>query len=190
MITSLMRSHRVFPVLLIGLTALLTLWLDQISRWEPNKRELDPNKPEFVAENFTATRFSPEGSLQDRLVASRMWQYPGKADVYFDQPDMRVYQQGILQYQAVGDSGRYNNKTKQAFFDRKVTLIRPASAQGPETRVLTSAMHVDTQQRIAKSQAPSTIHYGKSVANSVGFVYEQQAGQLNLLSHAKVIYEP
>ena len=186
----MIRSHRLFPILLVLITGLLTVWLDVVSRWQPSKHELDPNKPEVVAQGVMATRFDPKGMLQDKMIASRMWQYPGKADVYFDQPDMRVYQQGILQYQAVGDSGRYNNKTKQAFFDRKVTLIRPASAQGPETRVLTSAMHVDTQQRIAKSQAPTTIHYGKSVANSVGFVYEQQAGQLNLLSHAKVIYEP
>jgi lipopolysaccharide export system protein LptC len=55
----MIRSHRLFPILLVLITGLLTVWLDAVSRWQPNKRELDPNKPEVVAENVMATRFDP-----------------------------------------------------------------------------------------------------------------------------------
>ncbi|RBH47184.1 LPS export ABC transporter periplasmic protein LptC, partial [Pseudomonas sp. MWU13-2860] len=59
----LLRSHRLFPLLLVGLTGLLTGWLDQVSRWDSNRRELDPDKPENVAEHLTASRFDPQGKL-------------------------------------------------------------------------------------------------------------------------------
>ncbi|XLM23070.1 LPS export ABC transporter periplasmic protein LptC, partial [Chromobacterium piscinae] len=36
---------------------MLTLWLDQVSRWDTRHRELDPDKPEYVAENLVATRY-------------------------------------------------------------------------------------------------------------------------------------
>ena len=83
----LLRSHRLFPLLLVGLTGLLTVWLDQVSRWDSNRRELDPDKPEYVAEHLTATRFDAQGKLNERLIATRMWQYPGKDDAFFENPD-------------------------------------------------------------------------------------------------------
>ncbi|OWY37315.1 LPS export ABC transporter periplasmic protein LptC [Xenophilus sp. AP218F] len=184
----ILRSHRLFPVLLVGLTALLTLWLDQISRWDTHKRDLDPDKPEYVAEHLTATRFDAQGKLLDRLIATRMWQYPGKPDAYFEKPDLYQYQAGVLQYRVIGDSGRYNNKTQQAFYDKKVLLIKPADSAQPETRLYTSAMHVDAAKNIASSKAPSVIYHGNSVANSIGFIYQQQLGLLNLLSTSKIVY--
>ncbi|AXT45464.1 MULTISPECIES: LPS export ABC transporter periplasmic protein LptC [Chromobacterium] len=185
----LLRSHRLFPLLLVGLTGLLTVWLDQVSRWDSNRRELDPDKPEYVAEHLTATRFDAQGKLNERLIATRMWQYPGKDDAFFENPELYQYQQGALQYQLIGDVGRYNNKTQQAYFDKKATMIQPAAADKPETKVVTSAMHVDTAKKIARSAAPTVFYHGKSHGNSVGFVYQQQTGLLNLLSHTKIIYE-
>ncbi|AUH50211.1 LPS export ABC transporter periplasmic protein LptC [Chromobacterium sp. ATCC 53434] len=184
----LLRSHRLFPILLIGLTALLTVWLDQISRWDSHRRDLDPDKPEYVAESMVATRYDKQGLLLDKLIASRMWQYPGKPDAYFENPDLYQYQQGTLQYRVIGESGRYNNKNQQAFFDKKVVLIKPADSKQPETRLESSAMFVDTGKRYASSKAPSVIHHGNSVANSIGFTYQEPLGLLHLLSTTKITY--
>ncbi|HJU50253.1 MAG TPA: LPS export ABC transporter periplasmic protein LptC [Pseudogulbenkiania sp.] len=184
----ILRAQRLFPIVLLALTGLLTFWLDQISRWTPETHALDPNKPEFVAEHFTTHRFDATGKVQDQLRAERMWQYPGKDDLFFDAPTLQTFASGVLQYDVRGQSGRYNNKTRQAFFDRQVTLFKPADALRPETRVDTSAMHVDLDKHLARSAAPVTIHYGTSVAHSVGFTYDQNAGQLKLLSNARVVY--
>ncbi|KJH66758.1 LPS export ABC transporter periplasmic protein LptC [Chromobacterium violaceum] len=184
----LLRSHRLFPVLLVGLTALLTVWLDQISRWDSRHRELDPDKPEYVAENLVATRYDKQGMLMDKLIATRMWQYPGKPDAYFENPDLYQYQQGALQYHVTGETGRYNNKSQQAYFDKKVVLIKPADSKQPETRLVSSAMFVDTGKHFASSKAPSVIYQGNSVANSIGFSYQESLGLLNLYSKTKIVY--
>lgn len=185
----MIRSHRLFPILLVLITGLLTVWLDAVSRWQPNKRELDPNKPEVVADNVMATRFDPKGMLQEKLIASRMWQYPDRTESYFEAPDLQSYKNGTLAYHAIGESGRYNSKTKQVLFDKKVTLIQPATSAQQETRVLSSNMRIDTVRHIAQSAALTHFYYGKSTGSAVGFIYEQQAGQLQLLSNAKVTYE-
>lgn len=185
----MIRAHRLFPVLLILITGLLTVWLDAVSRWQPDKRELDPNKPEVVADSVIATRYDAKGMLQEKLIATRMWQYPDRTESYFEAPDLQSYKNGSLAYHAIGESGRYNSKTKQVLFDKKVTLIQPATAAQPETRVLSSNMRIDTVRHIAQSETLTHFYYGKSSGSSVGFIYEQQAGLLHLLSNAKATYE-
>lgn len=185
----MIKSYRLFPILLVILTGILTLWLDKISRWQPTNRDLDPSKPEFVAEHFVATRFDLQGKLLNQLLATKMWQYPGKPDLFFETPDLRVYQNGILQYQAQGETGRYNHKANLAWFDHKATLHKPADTSGPETTIYSSAMFIDMPKHLVQSPAPTTAHYGNSVASSVGFIYEQQAGIIKLLSKAQITYE-
>lgn len=185
----MIRSHRLFPILLVLITGLLTVWLDTVSRWEPSKRELDPNKPEVVVDGVVATRYDPKGMLQEKMIASRMWQYPDRTESYFETPDLQSYKNGVLAYHAIGESGRYNSKTRQALFDKKVTLIQPASTAQPETRVVSSNMRIDTVRHVAQSATLTHFYYGKSSGSAVGFIYEQQTGQLQLLSNAKVTYE-
>jgi lipopolysaccharide export system protein LptC len=185
----MIRSHRLFPILLVLITGLLTVWLDAVSRWQPNKRELDPNKPEVVAENVMATRFDPKGMLQEKLIASRMWQYPDRTESYFEAPDLQSYKNGALAYHAIGESGRYNSKTKQVLFDKKVTLIQPATshaAGNPRTQQQYAYRHRTPYRPVCTL---THFYYGKSSGSAVGFIYEQQAGQLQLLSNAKVTYE-
>ncbi|MDF0606102.1 LPS export ABC transporter periplasmic protein LptC [Neisseriaceae bacterium TC5R-5] len=182
------RSQRVFPVLLLILTGLLTVWLDQISSWDSTRRDLDPDKPEYVAEQLTATRFDIQGQLNQRLTASRMWQYPGKDDAFFETPELYQYQQGLLEYQLLGEVGRYNRKTQQAYFDKKATVIQIATASVPETKVITSAMHVDISKKIMRSTAPTQFYHGNSRGNSIGFIYQQPVGLLNLLSTTRIVY--
>jgi len=184
----MIRSHRAFPIVLVGLMAILTFWLDQVSRWSPGEQQLDPNKPEFVAENFTATRFGPLGLIQDRLTATRMWQYPDKHEMYFESPLIKVYENGVMQYQIQGEVGRYDTKTKIAFYDKKATLFKPATAKDPETTMVTTALWADTGNGLARSSTPVTVHYGQSVVNSVGFSYDQKAGLVTLHSKAKATY--
>ncbi|MDN0077502.1 LPS export ABC transporter periplasmic protein LptC [Crenobacter sp. SG2303] len=184
----MIRSHRPFVIALVGLMAALTFWLDQVSRWTPGEQQLDPNKPEFVAEHFTATRFGPQGLLLDRLTATRMWQYPDKHEMYFEAPLLKVFDNGVMQYQIQGEVGRYDTKTKIALYDKKATLFKPATAKDPEITMDTSALWADTAKGLARSSAPVTVHYGQSVVNSVGFSYDQKAGLVTLHSQAKATY--
>lgn len=182
------RANRLFPVVLILLMALMTLWLDQVSRLGNFGRELDPDKPEYVSEQVTATRFDKQGRIEQRLIADRLWQYPQQHDLFFDNAFVRVFQLGALDYAVTAETGHYNTKSKQAFFDRHVHMMKPAGAAQPETTLDTTAMSLDSVKRVASSQMPVTIHYGNSTANSTGFNYDYTAGTVNLLSFARVTY--
>lgn len=182
------RTNRLFPVILVLLMALLTIWLDQISRLGQFGRDLNPAKPEFVSEKVTATRFDAQGRVQQRLTADKLWQYPNQHNMFFEQGDVHVFQQGALDYRVRARTGWYNTRSKQAYFDQDANLFKPATGTQPEVEILTSALSLDTVKRYASSPRPSTMHYGKSVANSVGFNYDYNSGVVNLLASARVTY--
>jgi lipopolysaccharide export system protein LptC len=182
------RSNRLFPIILVLLMALMTLWLDQISRLGSFGRDLNPSKPEYVSETVTATRFDQQGRILQRLTADKLWQFPNKNDLYFENGDVHVYQQGALDYSIQGRSGYYNTRSRQAYFDSVAHLFKPATGTQPEIDILTSKLSVDTVKRYASAPSPTTMRYGKSVANSVGFNYDYNSGVVNLLSSARVTY--
>lgn len=182
------RTNRLFPVVLVLLMALMTIWLDQVSRLGSFGRDLDPNRPEYVSEKVVATRFDRQGQIQQRLIADRMWQFPKQHDMHFANGQIRAYANGTLDYSIDASTGFYNTRSKQAYFERNVRMFKPATGQEPATTLVSSEMSVDTVRRLASSQRPSTMYYGNSVASSTGFTYDYNAGVVNLLSFAKVIY--
>jgi lipopolysaccharide export system protein LptC len=182
------RANRLFPVVLVVLMGTMTLWLDQISQLGSLSRRLNPDLPEYVSDQVTATRFDPQGRIVQRLVAERLWKYPDNDNVHFSHAYVRQYKDGALDASVTSATGYYNTVSKQAFFDQQVHLRKLATDKQPETTVDTTAMSMDTVRRYASSPMPTTIHYGTSVAHSTGFNYDYNAGQLNLLSFAKAIY--
>ncbi|TDR81606.1 LPS export ABC transporter periplasmic protein LptC [Paludibacterium purpuratum] len=182
------RSARLFPIALVALMALLTIWLDQVSKLGSFGRELDPSRPEYVSEHVLSTRFDTQGRVQQRMVADKLWQYPNQNDLYFVKTTIDVFQTGQPDYTLVAETGRYNTRTRVAYFDHKAHLQKPPAAGQPAMTLDSSAMTVDTVRRYASSAMPTTVHYGNSVANSTGFNYDYKTGVVNLLSFAKATY--
>ena len=183
----LLRPHSLV-LLLLGLTGLLTVWLDQVSRWDSPARQIASDTPEYVAEHLITRRFDAEGKLHERLITSRMWQYPGKDDVFFDQPELHRYQKGKLQYHLIAGSGSYNKKSRLAFFDKKAAIIKLKTENNLGSKIFTSALQIDTVERIAHSTAPTVFYHGNLKGSSEGFIYDPKEGLLTLLSHTKIIY--
>ncbi|WP_028537025.1 LPS export ABC transporter periplasmic protein LptC [Paludibacterium yongneupense] len=185
----MIRGNRWFPIVLVLLMAILTVWLDQVSRLGDSSRDLSPSKPEFVADAVVATRFDLNGKVLERMTADRMWQYPNQHDLFYDTGYLQSFQDGALLYTVQAETGRYNTRTRLAFFDKRVNMIKEPLAGQPLTTMVTTAMTLDTDKRYASSQTPVTVHYGNSTADAVGFNYDNRAGLLHLLSKARVTYE-
>ncbi|AXK38236.1 LPS export ABC transporter periplasmic protein LptC [Crenobacter cavernae] len=184
----MIRPHRLFPIALVGLMAMLAFWLDQISRWSPSGKELDPSRPEYTVEDFSATRFDAQGRIQERLVAKQGWQFPKQPDLHLREAVLDNYQAGALAYRAAGAIARYNRQDGIAFLEQKAHFFKPGVAGQPDTHVYGSRITINTRTRVASAKTPVEIHYGESIANAIGFEYQQQKGLLRLLSHARVKY--
>lgn len=180
-----------FPLILAAALGGLTAWLGRISQIDIEEAALNPNEPQYSMSGINGRRFDEKGRLKENLDAQRAVQYPKKNGVHFERPDFTLYENGRLLYKVASKDAVYNTESKQVVFDNDVVLTKEADAGRPAGVVKTSRLTVDTQTRIAKTDAPVDYRYGDSHGTSNGLTYDYEKGFLNLPSRVKaIIYDP
>lgn len=185
------RAARLFPLGLMLAMALLAFWLNVLTQWRtPTAHQLDPKQPEYTIEQLQATRFDEQGLPLQRLGASRMWKLPQAESVYMQQPDVRQYRAGQLDYRLTAEHGVYGRHSGQGQFDGKVDMLRQPREQQAAVHLQTPSLSVDTRSGIMQNRAPLTVDDGQSRMSAVGFYYHHPTGQLKLLSRVRISYAP
>ncbi len=185
------RAARLFPIGLMLAMGLLSFWLNVLTEWRtPAQHQLDPTQPEYTIDKLQATRFDEQGQPLQRLNASKMWKLPQTEQVYMQQPDVKQYRNGQLDYTLRADQGRYARSTGIGLFDGHVDMQRQPMGQQAAIHLQTPSLRVNSQSGILSNQAPVTIDDGQSRINAIGFYYNHPAGQLKLLSRVRISYAP
>ncbi|ULJ59795.1 LPS export ABC transporter periplasmic protein LptC [Wielerella bovis] len=177
----------IFPLALALILGGLSAWLGRISEIVVEEVKLDPVKPQYLITGVHGQRFDISGSLKEKLDAPRAWQLPDQKNVYFEQPLLQLFQQGVHQYSVTAVSARYEMESKKVFLQQKVVLNKTADAQRPAAKVQTDNLTVDTVSEVAQTDAPVHYQYGHSSGTSVGMVYDNQNGLLNLPSRVRAL---
>ncbi len=185
------RAAKLFPIGLMLAMALLSFWLNVLTQWRsPEQRQLDPSQPEYTIEQLKITRFDEQGLPMQRLNASKMWKLPQTELVHMQQPDLKQFRQGQLDYTLRADQGQYARSTGQGQFDGHVDMLRQPYGEQAAVHLQTPSLLVNSQSGILSNRAPVTIDNGQSRISAVGFYYNHPAGQLKLLSQVRISYAP
>lgn len=156
------RAHPVatlFPLVLAGLLAALSFWLDIASR--PQNSDSGAklrHDPDYWVENFRLRRFDKEGLLQNTVFGDLMRHYPDDDSTVVTIPRL-TYHRDPPTYttarEALLDSG---GKHVQLFDDVRVT--RGGVAGKPDTVLTTQHLHAYPDDEIATTTVPATITQG------------------------------
>ena len=153
-----------FPLSLAVILGALSAWLGQVSQISIEEVPLNPKEPQYLIAQAAAKRYDSTGSLQQQLVSPKAWQLPDQKNVYFEQPDLRIWTQERAEYHVTAQQARYELASKKIFFEQEVTLDKSADAQR------------DVHYR-----------YGNSQGSAQGMTYDYQNGQLNLPAQVKAL---
>lgn len=182
------RASITFPaVLMIGLVA-ISFWLNNVSQLDDTAPELDPDEPQYVMLGADGKRYDEQGLISESLLATKVWQFPRSDEVHFEEPDADLYKNGVHEFHVVGDSATYNDKTKNLFFDQKVTLTKSKTADKPAMKIITTALTVQVDKKTAVTAAPTAFEYGPSHGTTIGFRYDGERQLLNLDSRVRATY--
>ena len=130
------------------------------------------------------------GSLKEQLDAPKGWQLPDQKNIFFEKPYLQVYEKGIPQYSVISDSANYEVASKKIFLQNNVMLNKAADNERPAAQVFTDVLQVDTQTKIAHTDAPVQYQYGQSYGSSIGMTYDEKQGLLSLPAQVRaMIYE-
>lgn len=188
---STVRSAWLFPCVLAVVLGGVSFWLDRVSQVETEEIALDPNEPKYRIGGIHGERFDENGLIRERLRAETAWQLPENPTVHIGQPELHLFEGGILQYQVKAATAAYHTDTRQVTFDTDVVLQQTARNGQSEGWLRTQNLTVDTVTQTARTQSAVQYRYGLSHGSAVGFEYNRGQGFLNLSSRIKAtIYDP
>ena len=180
-----------FPLALLALMALITIWIDRNVQAPQAKHDgSSRHDPDYKLNNFSTTKTDADGNLRYVLSATEMVHYPDDDSTELQRPRFTQYTVGKPYTQIQGQRGFVSSKGDNVYIMDNVKVVRQAFEGRGEMTVLTEYLHVipdddlaTTDRPVVITQAPKTIIYG------TGMIFNKKARTLKLLSRVRVHYE-
>ena len=178
------------PVVLLAGVAALTVWLDrQVQPPEQARNGKARHDPDFVVENFAATRVGPDGAPRYTLSARRMVHFPDDDTTYLDAPKLVNFAKSNMTITATSKTAMLSSNGENAYLIDDVRLVRSPYDDKSELTMLTSWLHVIPDDNIAKTDKPVQIYDANTLVTSVGLEFNNETHILKLLSRVRGRYE-
>lgn len=185
------RSTIVFPLILLSVLALLTLWIDRSVKAPVTKPDgSDRHDPDYILHNFTTSRTDNLGNLRYVLKAAEMKHYPDNDSTDLVMPHFGQYGVGKPFTKVESAKGVVSSDGEVIEFVNNVKVTREATSERGEMNVYTEYLKVIPNQELSSTdkavmitQAPKTVIY------ATGMIYDKKQQTLQLMSRVKVHYE-
>ena len=178
------------PMLLLAGLALLTYWLDL--RVQPGGRARGGESgrtPDYIVENFTATRMNADGTPRYAVAARRMLHYPDDNSAQLDYPELSHFDPQRAPVTIRADAGSLSANGEEALFSGNVLVRRQAFGQSPELTLATSRLQVIPNRDLARTDREVKLTSGNSTLTSVGLEFNNATRTLKLLSKVSGTFE-
>lgn len=180
---------RWYPVLFLGLLAALTVWIDQTVQAPPPLRDGSArHDPDFIIDNFSATRMNPDGSERHSLQGIEMIHYPDDNSTHIEAPRFTHYDYKTAPVHVRANRALVSRNGEHVYFIDDVRIVREPYAGREAMRLNTEFLHVIPDLDIAKTDKPVTMSTGASTVDGVGLEFDNRTRILKLLSKVKVHY--
>lgn len=156
-----------FPIILMGLLAALTFWLERATQIDAAAPAQARHDPDYFVDNFTVQRFDLQGKLQHTVIARHMQHYPDDDSTDVVKPSITFHKNRPTVITA--DTANIDSGGKTVLLKGNVRSVSQ-NVQGPPTEVSTAAMTVLTEEEIARTDVPVTITQGLSVMQGTGML--------------------
>jgi lipopolysaccharide export system protein LptC len=175
-------SATLFPLLVLGLLAALTFWLDRTSHGgDQFGRGKQRHDPDFWVDRFSVRRYDPTGDLQYLLTAEGMLHYPDDESTEVAAPRLTYLRN--RQTRITARTAWLDKEGKHVRLNDDVRVVQPGEQGGLDTVVTTSELHIFPDDEFAYSRVPTTISKGRSVIRGSGL-------EMNNKTHVSVLSGP
>lgn len=186
------RSNTIiFPLAVLGLLALLTLWIDRtVQPPEPRVDGSTRHDPDYVLNNFVTTKTDTAGNISHVLKATEMRHYPDDDSTELENPHFTQYGVGKPSTMIEGKRGSVSSNGEIVKFYDNVRVVREASAGREEMTLTTDYLEVEPKREVATTNRPVVITQGpKTVVRAVGMVYDKKSQTIQLNKRVRTHYE-
>ena len=185
------RPTILFPLALLALLALLTIWIDRsVQPPEPKLDGSNRHDPDYMLNNFVTTNTDINGNLRYMLAATEMKHYPDTDSTELQRPRFTQYATDKPYTQIEGQRGLVSSNGENVQFMDNVVVVRQAFKDRGEMTVLTDHMNIMPKKDLATTDRPVVIKQApKTIIHATGMIYDKKQRTVQLLSKVRVHYE-
>lgn len=174
------RFSHYFPLVIVGLLAGSTYWLEFVVRNERNlSAPSDRRAPDAYVENLALDRFDAVGQHQFHLVAERMTHYAFNDAADFVQPRL-LFKKNQRTFDIRSDRGHASNLTREVVLEGDVIGVRQVEPKGIEQRLTTQRLTVFVDDEIAETDQAIVATQSQSRIEARGAEWNNASGTLKL----------
>lgn len=185
------RSAIIFPLALLSMLALLTLWINKAV--QPTAPKLDGSSrhdPDYVVNNFVTTQTDIHGELRYKLAATEMKHFPDDDSSTLVRPHYIQFATDKPYTQVEGARGTVSSNGEEVELFDRVKVTRPAFAGKGEMTVETDYLNILPNEDIVKTDSPLVIRQApKTIIYATGMLYEKKLKTVTLLHKVRAHYE-
>jgi lipopolysaccharide export system protein LptC len=179
------------PLLLAGMVAGLTFWLDRVAQ-DPARDLLGPSRhdPDYFVEKLSGVRIGESGAARYSLAAAKMVHYPDDDTTLLALPRFVSYGSSKATVTITASEGVVSAKGDHVYFQDDVRVTRAAHEGASELVMRTSFLHVAPDYHIAKTDRSVTLSDDANTVTAVGLEMNNETRVIKLLSNVRGTYEP
>jgi lipopolysaccharide export system protein LptC len=179
------------PLLLIGVLAALTFWLDRTMQPPPrDSGGASRHDPDYIVEKLTAVRMSETGAASYTLSAAKLLHYPDDDTTELTAPRLVSYRSTKAPVTITASEALVSADGEHVYFRDDVRVTRAAYAGYSELVMRTAFLHVIPEDNIARTDRPVTITDAATVVTAVGLELNSETHVIKLLSKVRGTYDP
>ena len=185
------RHAIVFPLIVLGVLALITLWIDRTVKLPPMKLDgSSRHDVDYFLENFVTTKTDINGNLRNVLAATQMRHYPDNDSTELERPRFTQYGENKPYTQIEGQKGLVSANGEMVEFKGNVTIVRQAFEGRGEMRLKTDYLKIFPNEDKAETDRPVFITQDpKTVITGTGMTYDKTSQSFTLNQRVRVHYE-
>jgi len=185
------RLTTVVPLLLAGVLAGFTFWLDRFAHG-PERDLVGPSRhdPDYIVEKLTGVLLGETGAASYSLAAAKMVHYPDDDTTLLTSPKFVSYGSPKATVTVTASEGVVSAKGDHVYFQDDVRVERAALDGAGELVMRTTFLHVIPDRHIARTDRAVTLSDGVNTVSAVGLEMNNETRVIKLLSNVRGNYEP
>jgi len=185
------RSTIIFPLIVLGVIALITFWIDRTVQSDTKKNDgSNRHDVDYFVENFVTTKTDIKGNLHNMLAAVEMKHFPDNDTTELVRPRYTQFAENKPYTQIEAQNGFVSPNGEVVEFKGNVIIIRQAFEGRGEMRLYTDYLKVFPKTEYASTDSDVLITQDpKTVIHGTGMVYDKAKEEFTLKQKVRVHYE-
>ena len=183
------RLNTWFPVILLALLAIVTLWLNaQVQPPERGPSGATRHDPDYVVENLAATSFGLDGKRRYTLNAVRVTHYPDDDTTHLDEARLLEFSP-VAPVTVTARTALISSNGEEVFLHDDVKVVRAAYANHSALTLETNYLHAIPDNDFAQTDQPVKIYDADTVVTGVGLEFNNATRIVKILSNVRGTYQ-